>query len=515
MFRAIVLCLTLVLVCPVAALARPVEAVLFPQGAKVTEQETLNVQDAQRGLAAVFSLPVQADPDTMTLAVTDGAYQVLDVAWDRVAMRDEDKIAALRQQLEDMMVKRSGISARITALDAQIGFWTTAKKGEDLSAQQALALSEAMGRAIEDAGSRKSAAQRELEEIEKQIKQIEEQLRRAAGAAEQQWRVTVNLSGTGPGSVTLKYAYYMDGCGWSPAYRLNARPKEALVEFNWDAWAWQSSGRDWTGVDLSLATLRPRSVIEPPRIPDWIIRPMPEVLYETRADLERKKSAPRVMEAEEMVGAAAPAPEPVEEKQSTFSLWRLGRRDLPAGDEQRIKVQSLEFKAEFTHLARPSRTEQTFIRADLKLPEARNIPSGEAVYMIDGQVLGKRSFSLAGDEKAVYFGADPLVSAVSELKVKKAGEAGIISSRRTRVWEWEVKVKNSHEYPVQVRLEEPKPVSRHEDIELKIKHRPEPDGEEKNLYVWKLQLAPGGEETLTFRVEMKAPEDMDVDFGWR
>ncbi len=97
----------------------------------------------------------------------------------------------------------------------------------------------------------------------------------------------------------------------------------------------------------------------------------------------------------------------MESVKTTYSVWSVGKKDIPAGSRQRIKIKEENWPAEFLFLARPSLGQQAFVRAQIKLATPVEIPSGEALLLIDGAVLGKRNFAFAGSEGSLYFGTSP------------------------------------------------------------------------------------------------------------
>jgi hypothetical protein len=78
----------------------------------------------------------------------------------------------------------------------------------------------------------------------------------------------------------------------------------------------------------------------------------------------------------------------------------LGKVTLPAGARQRVKVQEEPWTADFTYLVRPSLSSKVFVRAFVNFPEAREIPSGQAIFMMDGAILESVILPLPGGRGA-------------------------------------------------------------------------------------------------------------------
>ena len=206
----------------------------------------------------------------------------------------------------------------------------------------------------------KLALEPQLQKVDERIKMVQDEINRISGQKESLWEVTFLLTGPAAREMPMTLDYVLGGCGWTPLYRLDARPRSGTILFAWEAEIWQSSGVDWKKVALQLATLPPRSTLSPPPSPPWIIRPRPappSSRARTKADLPERASATGMLMASEN------AEEPRETRQSSYALWQIGERDIPAGARQRIKVREESWPADFVHLLRPGLTAQAFVQA--------------------------------------------------------------------------------------------------------------------------------------------------------
>jgi uncharacterized protein (TIGR02231 family) len=312
----------------------------------------------------------------------------------------------------------------------------------------------------------------------------------------------------------LVYHYLLNGCGWKPTYRLEAQPENNLVLFSWNSHVWQSSGRNWNDVELSLATVQPRASLIPPTLPDWYLQHAPQVRYERtlmRSAMDGVAGAPSANMLQEAEADFAPQ----QEKKSAFSIWHLGKRNLPAGEQATITVQEAQWKAKFQHLLRPTQTQNAFIEAEVEFEENMDLPQGEATLALEGAIIGKQILALTDDTLTLYFGEDPFVTTEVKTLERISGRRGLLGNQQSLILEFETTLKNTHDYPVTVRIEDPKPVAHDEKIQLTIKQTPEPSEVTESRYIWNTTLAARQESTLVSRFEFRAPKDMNVDWGWR
>ncbi len=270
---------------PTGASATPREVTLFPDSAGIVEVSRVTLQPAgSETHKAVVTLPGQALPDSLLVMLPPGSLlRIEDQSWRQVTHQDDARIAALRRRIQNLRTERIGIFAGIQALDAQLQFWQAQTKGRTKTVEEAGVLSALLAKNVKQTLQEKLALEPELVKVDNKIKELQEELSRSTGQKETLWEVTFLLGGPATGETTLTLTYSLTGCGWSPLYRLEARPRDGAILFIWDAEIWQSSGIDWKEVETSLATLPPRSTIAPPVLPPWIIRPRQAVPLKARA----------------------------------------------------------------------------------------------------------------------------------------------------------------------------------------------------------------------------------------
>jgi uncharacterized protein (TIGR02231 family) len=428
-----------------------------------------------------------------------------------IQVKDESKIAELRKQISGLESEKRETQSKLQALDARLQFWQAQTKAKTKTVADSYKLADAIGNNVRKSSQEKFAADIQLEKIEKNIKKLQEELNQAAGHKETAWEITLTLSSSNQNEITLSYTYSLAGCGWLPLYRVEALPADKSVSFSWEAEIWQSSGEDWKQVQLNLATLQPVVNVNPPEIPEWIIKP--HKLY--KAVRSMNAAAAPLMDKDASTDDEAPGAAPAQTQNTTYSVWSLGKKNIPAGSRQRLKIKDESWPAEFLFLARPSINPQAFVRAQIKLEQPTEIPPGQAIFVIDGAVLGKREFSFAGSDGTLFFGTSPLISVTSSTIADQSGEKTIFQDKQTRSWQWLIEAKNASSADIKLRIEEPAPQSRNKKIKLSFKQNPESEEKDHAKFVWILDVPAGQKKTIHNNIELEAPSDMNIDFGWR
>ena len=510
---ALMIILICLFVMPCVSQAMVKEVTLFPNSAKVEEVIKIQPMSSDKDTPrAIIILPSQADPESLIVSLpAAGRFKIDDVRIKTIERVDENRVAQLRGQIKKLQNERNDMQARLQGLDVQLQFWQAQTKAKTKTVVDADNLASAIGRNSRKIYSEKYSIEMELGKLDKQIKELQDQLTRAAGKNEKVWEATITLSGPVPNHAELNYTYTLGGCGWQPLYRLEATPAAKSVLFSWDAEIWQSTGEDWKLARINLATLQPIQTITPPELPPWVIKPKTAAIYKSARRNKSAVAALEMAEADQAVAASAP----VETVNTTYSVWSLGKKTLPAGIRQRLKIKEETWPAQFLFLARPSQSPQAFLQAQLKLPKPVEIPSGLATFVIDGALVGKRDFALAGSETDIYFGTSPLVTVSTLTTAEKSGATSFLQNKQTRQWQWLIEAKNAGNSPVRLRIEEPVPQVRDERIKLVFKHNPEPAEKDVSKFVWIIDLPAMQKKTIETGVELEAPKEMNIDFGWR
>lgn len=483
------------------------EVTLFPASAKILETVTLSHKNT-----AVVILPPQADPASLIVSPPGGSARVDDISIKPADRADENKIAKLRAQIKKLQNDKKELHAKAFAMDTQIQFWQAQTKAKAKTVTDADHLSSAIGRNIHKLSLEKSNIESDYPTLDKKLKDLEDELTQASGKKEKAWEATILLSGTGKNGITLTYSYMVNGCGWTPLYRLEADVASQSVLFSWEADVWQSTGEDWKAASIHLATLQPPQTLAPPDLPGWVIKPKKSLLHKSSRN---KTDAPVAeLNADAMAGTIAESV-PVETAHATYSVWSIGQKTIDAGRRQRIKIREDRWPADFRFVSRPSLSPQAFLQAHVKMPHTVDVPPGEAFFVIDGATIGKHDFTLAGSETDIFFGNSPFITVASTVIEDQTGSEKFIQNKQTRQWHWRVEAHNTGRAAVALRIEEPIPQARDKRIKLKFKHQPEPAQMDAAKWIWNIDVPALQKKSIETMIELEAPGDMVLDFGLR
>lgn len=507
--------------------AQPDSVTLFPRGGRAHLTQNLAVSDGFIRIA----LPAGAQKESVVLdvegfTVADMTTSVMDDA--PGVPEGEPEFVMLQAELEKVKAEQQAAEAELAAFTARLQLWSkpdaSLAQPEDVSRLDAL-----MAENVAKLHVARAKWDTRLKEITERRERLESELFSVEGAVARPVLVAARILPADSLSVEQKtvkahVSYTLSSCWWRPAYRLEALPGampgdaalveaaktagvkvNGLVHFFFDVEIFQSTGQDWSGIPITLATADVDGRLAPPPIRAWRIQPEEERMpYLTKGGGHFRGMADKAPQGPQS-GQYAPAQE-----QATFTSWNIGKRNLAAGQPSRLLVEEGYWLAAFSRVIRPAVDPNAYLMAEVVLPEQRHLAQGEATLLVEGNTVGKSGgFSLAGDKAKLFFGTDPRVSAVMRLNTNRSGRKGIIDRRQTRVWDWSIEVSSAHKEPVMVRIEDPQPQSGDEGIAITAKSSPAPEVKEQTC-VWNLEIAAGKKQTVSHSVTMSAPQEMRV-----
>ncbi|MCK5913862.1 MAG: DUF4139 domain-containing protein, partial [Desulfuromusa sp.] len=363
------------------ALAKPTDVILYPSGARVSEQFTI-----QQGTDLVtLRLPHVAIPESLKLALQAAPQQKISgIEYESVLPEDSGF-----QELKDLI---SRLEKEISAIDDQIQSRTLAldywKNQQDLPVKT-LADAREMAKIIreESIGLLEGATKLRYQKVElkKKLQEARNQLQQKTGKNQRNWQVRVRLSQPTTADIKLTYSYRIRRAGWKSSYSLNALPGKKEVQWIWTAKIMQQTGIDWNGVALKIATNEPVFTLTPPGIRPWEIS---EARISYARSNTKMLAMPQAVMMDEVAEKGA-APAPVRTEGQLFDIYDLGQVNIASGKESRIKIREGSWEAKFTYLARPLLSEQVFLEASLDLNKGfLPLPAGIASIQVDGIHVG-------------------------------------------------------------------------------------------------------------------------------
>ncbi len=310
------------------------------------------------------------------------------------------------------------------------------------------------------------------------------------GSAKTSQSAEVLLAMTTEGEVPVRLSYLVTDARWEPVYSIRASPDRNAIDIEFDALVIQNSGEDWKGVRLSLSTAWPSRAASPPSVTPWFVdvrsayeRPqvtsvasrvesapaMPandsapmELKDPSTEFLAQRKSAAEKLSEDAVVGGSGPS--------VTYTIALPF--DAPSDDQvrRRARIASFDAPTKFVFQTQPIASEGVFLRGTLTNASPFQLLPGRASVFVGADYVGATPFVGAApkQEFAVFFGADPAVTARRELIKKEDQQSGLFGGGLDTVSDYRVTIANGTGRPIDMELFDRRPISRSDKIVVNI-----------------------------------------------
>ena len=473
--------------------AKPVAVTLYPSGALVTEEERVTPQDGR----ILLTLPAKAHSADLVVALSQGS--VLSRSTHLVPGSPAPAVARLQNSLERLHDAMSLKQAELANASAMRDFWSQPPYSLSApSVEMANSLMEIFSREsgskLADIAQEEARLHDELRALQKQANVVEARIRALGKENADTLACQLNVKDTGTAPVTVRWTYWLDGAHWAPQYRLTADTEKKQLSLRMDAAVFQNSGVDWNGVEVTLASAEKLRSTTPPALRPWVI-----------GESVHAPAQAVLMKSARMTAANDSAVVPSME--AAGLLWKPGRMDAASGDIVTRLLSEHVFPVEMRRLMRPSRSADAWIEAVLPASvhsELPLLPSGEAVFLVDGVENARGFFRFGPDSRVVSLGVDQLIRA--EVNQTSGTAAPADNGTTVQQWAWHTTIHSAHDKPVSLRVEEPAPIARQADVTISVSASPEAVLDaDTSRYVWELELPAGTASTLNYEVKATFP----------
>jgi uncharacterized protein (TIGR02231 family) len=375
------------------------------------------------------------------------------------------------------------------------------------------------------------AIARERRELAKEIDRLKRELAQAKAARpRQRYTATVEVEVTAAGELDVELTYVVQPASWQALYDLRLAGSEINpeIEATYLAEVTQSTGEDWTDVALTLSTARPALALVIPELDPWYVGPRPAPVIRPQM-MAAPMAASRAMAdgmADKAFTAEAPAEETfmelpsaaVSESGAALTYQIPSRADVPSGSpsgggSRKVTVASFKLRPELDVITAPRLEPVGYRRARARNESPYTLLPGTAQLFEGDDYLGATQIGLVapGQEVELALGADERIRIERKLAARDVDKTLLADRRRIRS-KFRIEVENLRDVPQVVVVRDQLPVSRHEQIKIKLEAaEPRPAKHtELNQLEWKLTLDKGARQVIQFDYSVEFPRTMDV-----
>ena len=316
--------------------------------------------------------------------------------------------------------------------------------------------------------------------------------------------------------------------GWQPIYdvRLEQADSAESLEIRTIAQITQRTGQDWSGVELSVSTARPALNQRLPELKPWFVDeyhpPQPRQM-KTRSTAPEPTmavmaAAPTEFLSADMAGEdfqeAEVAGANVKEDGAVVTYVAAGRWDIPSdGSPHKTLLNSFKLDPKMDYIAVPRHTDAVYRRATVSNSGESPLLAGIANLFVGDEFIGKTRLdhTPSAGELELLLGVEERLKIEREL-AKREVDKRLLRENRLLRYAYDIKLKNLLKTDVDIEVQDQIPVSRHEQIKIKLDQaHPDPDDRtDLNLLVWHLALEPGAESTISYEYVVEHPRSMRI-----
>jgi uncharacterized protein (TIGR02231 family) len=534
----------------------PIAAVtVFTALARITRRAKLTLEAGEHTLV-VSQLPNTLQEESVRASGRGAGLKILGVEAKTQFTTETANIAELTAQLEALHDADRQLLAEDEVLKSRLEFLKTLREQGAVNFAKTLAYNEAkLTDATEFASyfvEQTSVIQAERRSIEQKrhtlAKEIEAQKQRIlqAGGVKTDYReIHVTVSAAQQVEAELDVEYAVVGASWKPLY--DVRLADNTVILTYLAEIRQGTGEDWEAVPLSLSTAKPAISATLPKLHAWYIAPPPPPVYYPQPAARAKSTgfggflqaagipdaapldAQMDMETafEEDVDAlvlarqapvtpaAAPAQATIDTSGGASVTYRVEspvavRSD---GTPHKTTVTVLNLSVKLDYVCVPKLAEEAYLRATITNTSEFMLLPGTASLYHGADFVGKTQLNLVApnEEFEAQLGVDNRVRVKRELVKRDVGKNMLGNTRRT-TFSYKITLTNLVPTSSKITVFDQLPVSKHENIKVKLQDAAPEASEQNDLNIlqWMLDIPTNQKREIMFAFNVEHPREMQV-----
>jgi uncharacterized protein (TIGR02231 family) len=502
---------------------------VFLTGAQITRTATVAIPKGTSNL--VFrDVSTLVIPQSIQVA-TDNEITILSVNHQVNYLEDQskrDEVIKLESQLKTLKEKANYETAMLQVFQQEESMLIKNQSiGGNNVLLKAIDLKEAMDfqrTRMTEVKTKQLDINQRLENYNKDITKINQQLAELNNIhTKASGEIVININAIEATTSKIHLTYVVNNAGWYPSYDLRVTDISNPINLNYKANVYQTSGEDWTNVNLTLSSGNPNESGSKPILNRWnLMTNSPLSLNEVvvvgygirrdESENEDKQEAPRIRGKSLRSKALAPKVM-VADAQTTFQFIIEQPYNIPSdGKQHTVNVQERTINALYEYYCVPKLDKDAFLTARITGWEEMNLLSGEANLYYEGTYLGKALLDThnTSDTLDISLGRDKNI-VVNRLKEKEFSRKQVFGNNKTDERRWEISIRNKKSQPINIVVEDQYPTSTDKDIVVERGEAKEATLDEAtNKLTWRLKIDPAKEKKIGFSYSVKYPKSSTV-----
>lgn len=528
---------------------------VYSNQAQVTRRGTVTLTGDEQELE-IASLPATLDTDSIRAAGSGTvAVQLLGVRVENAFTTEPvaERSAQLMKQIEQVEAQKRTIQDQLVACQLQlkfveglseksVGCFSNGLAKQQISLNEAGKLLNFLGQNYKKYTTAIALYQRQQQQLNRQLQAFRKKLQQIQTPRPlENLTVFVGIEPSGSGEFELELSYVVHQASWMPLYdlRINIASKE--INLNYLAEVNQKSGENWTDVKLSLSTAKPGLGTLPPKLDPWYIDlfspsfprsrnlagPSPEMsqkaapLHPYAAEIAEEESSEAFFSTYRTPAGAVQTA--IEAQAVTASVSREGgvvafevggNNNIPSdGSPHKITVFQENYPCRFEYIAIPRLVSFAYLQAVVTNPATgATLLPGKANIFRDNTFVGTTQLDniAPNQEFKLNLGIDEGLKIERHL-VERQVEKKLIGNQRRTSYAYRLSIANLREIPTTLILREQLPVSRNEQIKVRLTlTNPKIQAGEMGLLEWSIELGPQAQQEVYYQFVVEHPPELMV-----
>ncbi len=379
-----------------------------------------------------------------------------------------------------------------------------------------------------------------INKLEEQEKKIQEELTALKGkltfnetSAEKtsQGKLIVNVMSSQAGTIPLEISYLTNQALWYPSYEMRIDKINAPIQMVYKAQVQQNTGIDWRNVKLALTSGPANQNTFAPELQPWFLDYYHPVVVQTEKEfdnvvIDSYRTAPKSKSAAKSAGltqmeiAAAPVALSTMSDYTQINESQLNITfdiDVPYtilsnNKQHSVSLKDVQLPATYSYITAPKLDANAYLIAKIKNYGDYNILPGEANVIFEDMYVGKTFVNANAneDDLKLSLGKDPNISVSRTLISDKSGTK-MLSSRKVQDFVYEISIRNNKKESVTLIVEDQKPISSNNDIEVSLSDKGGAAiNEETGKLTWELSVKPNETKKIRFGYQVKSAKDKNL-----
>ncbi|HLP16340.1 MAG TPA: mucoidy inhibitor MuiA family protein [Bacteroidota bacterium] len=490
---------------------------------------------------AIAGLPAALDDRSVKVSGEAAGAKITDVRVETMYLDTipDERVTALQHKLDDLKHQQMTVRYRVSSLQKESQFLQEIKPQPSAGTSDARApkytvddwqrslsfISSNMQRvmtSILEGEEEIQTLQKKIDAAQKQLTDLSSRLQRVTKT------LLVDVDVQRGGELHLSASYVVFNARWYPQYDVRALREAGSVQLEYRGAVQQSTGEDWTNVDLSLSTARPDVGGVKPDLATWFVNEAQPVVVQPfmrntaggARSLMKKTEDAAVQSAPTPEAEASPALEPMEESEAevetgmTSVVYAIPAKSNVPSDNvaHKVGITIEKLSAEFSYLAAPKLSPFVYLKGTVRNTTDYPLLPGVMNVFSDREFIAQSAMKLVapGETFDAYFGIDQGVTIERKLINRSTEYTGTFTKNTKVTYDFRYTVENKKKTDVTIGVQDQLPVSQNERIVVELLEPKDLARDAQGTVTFTYTLKPSEKRTWEFRFSLEYPRDMKV-----